>query len=52
MSSWQQLQGRAAVAAADAMVNNSYFGKRAILVSDMLTRAALAAADWCQHENK
>ncbi|KAK7273381.1 hypothetical protein RIF29_14430 [Crotalaria pallida] len=41
--------GRAAVAAGSAIVNSSYFAKGALWVSDMLTRAAKAAADMGQH---
>ncbi|KDP45502.1 hypothetical protein JCGZ_09751 [Jatropha curcas] len=38
--------GKAAAAAANAVVNSSYFGKGALWVSDVLTRAAQAAADF------
>ncbi|KAF2316254.1 hypothetical protein GH714_041595 [Hevea brasiliensis] len=38
--------GKAAVAAANAVVNSSYFAKGAVWVSDVLTRAAQAAADF------
>lgn len=44
--------GKAAVAAGSAVVNSSYFAKGALWVSDMLTRAAKAAADLGQHEQK
>lgn len=41
--------GRTAVAAANAVVNSSYFAKGALLVSDALTRAAKVAADLGSH---
>lgn len=41
--------GKAAVAAGNAVVNSSYFAKGALFVSDMLNRAAKAAADLGQH---
>ncbi|CAK9186114.1 unnamed protein product [Ilex paraguariensis] len=37
--------GRTAVAATNAVVNSSYFAKGALWVSDVLNRAAVAAAD-------
>lgn len=42
--------GKAAVAAGSAVVNSSYFAKGALWVSDMLGRAAKAAADLGTHE--
>ncbi|GMI68458.1 BPA1 Like 6 [Hibiscus trionum] len=44
--------GRTAVAAANAVVNSSYFSKGALWVSDKLSRAAQATADFGSHENK
>ncbi|KAJ1419607.1 hypothetical protein SESBI_14935 [Sesbania bispinosa] len=44
--------GRAAMATGSAIVNSSYFAKGALWVSDMLNRAAKAAADLGQHEKK
>lgn len=44
--------GRAAAAAGSAIVNSSYFAKGAHMASDMLSRAAKAAANLGQHENK
>jgi hypothetical protein len=44
--------GKAAVAAGTAVVNSSYFAKGALWVSDMLTRAAKAAADMGSHDSK
>ncbi|XP_022773724.1 binding partner of ACD11 1-like [Durio zibethinus] len=44
--------GRTAVAAANAVVNSSYFAKGALWVSGMLSRAAEAAADLGSHGNK
>ncbi|CAL5370640.1 unnamed protein product [Camellia sinensis] len=41
--------GRTAVAAANAVVNSSYFAKGALWVSDVLTRAASVAADLGSH---
>ncbi|KAL7191080.1 hypothetical protein ACSBR2_023203 [Camellia fascicularis] len=41
--------GRTVVAAANAVVNNSYFAKGAFWVSDVLTRAASVAADLGSH---
>ncbi|XP_039014399.1 LOW QUALITY PROTEIN: protein vip1-like [Hibiscus syriacus] len=43
--------GRIAVAAANAVVNSSYFSKGALWVSDKLRCAAQAAADFGSHEN-
>ncbi|GMH26962.1 hypothetical protein Nepgr_028805 [Nepenthes gracilis] len=44
--------GRTAVAAATTVVNSSYFSKGALWVSDVLNRAAKAAADLGSHGNK
>ncbi|KAH1234839.1 Binding partner of ACD11 1 [Glycine max] len=44
--------GKAAVAAGTAIANSSYFAKGALWVSDVLTRAAKAAADLGQNEKK
>ncbi|KAK8631565.1 hypothetical protein V6N13_028348 [Hibiscus sabdariffa] len=44
--------GRTAVAATNAVVNSSYFAKGALWVSDVLNRAAQAAADLGTHGNK
>ncbi|KAA8530345.1 hypothetical protein F0562_005054 [Nyssa sinensis] len=44
--------GRTAAAAANAVVNSSYFAKGALWVSDVLTRAANAAADLGSHGAK
>ncbi|KAL9297176.1 hypothetical protein ACSQ67_023072 [Phaseolus vulgaris] len=43
---------KAAAAAGNAIANSSYFAKGALWVSDMLTRAAKAAADLGQSEKK
>ncbi|KAE8689284.1 hypothetical protein F3Y22_tig00110940pilonHSYRG00288 [Hibiscus syriacus] len=45
------ITGRTAVAAANAVVNSSYFSKGALWVSDKLKCAAQAAADFVSHEN-
>lgn len=42
--------GKAAVAAANAVVNSSYFARGALWVSDVLTRAAQAVADFGNSE--
>ncbi|KAK9116823.1 hypothetical protein Sjap_015770 [Stephania japonica] len=44
--------GRAAVTAANAVVNSSYFSKGALWVSDVLTRAAKATADLGSQGNR
>ncbi|XP_061367100.1 binding partner of ACD11 1 [Gastrolobium bilobum] len=44
--------GKAAMTAGNAIVNSSYFAKGALFVSDMLDRAAKAAADLGQHAKK
>lgn len=44
--------GRTAAAAVNTVVNSSYFAHGALWVSDVLTRAAKAAADLGSHANK
>ncbi|XP_022134513.1 binding partner of ACD11 1 [Momordica charantia] len=46
------MTGKAAMAAGNAMVNSSYFSKGALWVSDMLSRAANAAADVGKNTSK
>ncbi|KAK7295352.1 hypothetical protein RJT34_18259 [Clitoria ternatea] len=47
-----KVTGKAAMATGNAIVNSSYFAKGALWVSDMLTRAAKAAADLGHDEKK
>lgn len=44
--------GRTAAAAANSIINSSYFSAGALLVSDALTKAAKAAADLGSHGSK
>lgn len=44
--------GKAAMAAGNAVVNSSYFSKGALWVSDMLSRAAKAAAEVSKNSSK
>ncbi|XP_071723130.1 binding partner of ACD11 1 [Rutidosis leptorrhynchoides] len=47
-----KVTGKTAAAAANVVVNSSYFGKGALWVSDVLHRAAKAAADMGSHATK
>ncbi|XP_059452327.1 binding partner of ACD11 1-like isoform X1 [Corylus avellana] len=47
-----RVTGKAAIAAGTAVANSSYFAKGALWVSDMLNRAAKAAADLGSHDSK
>jgi hypothetical protein len=47
-----KVTGKAAIAAGTAVANSSYFAKGALWVSDMLNRAAKAAADLGSHDSK